>query len=72
MFYKVERIIQAPNESYSISSFVSHQELKNLPNGGKITSSRAETLMESFVIRGWFLRSVPRYERQICNTTRQY
>lgn len=55
MHTKVERIMLAPHESYSISSMAALRE----PTSAKlnITKSQAEIVLGSFVAKGWLLKS---------------
>ncbi|KAI0318634.1 Nse1 non-SMC component of SMC5-6 complex-domain-containing protein [Amylostereum chailletii] len=50
----VEDIMLAPNDSYSLSSLAA---LRDNPKPSTMSKSQAETVLASFVARGWLLKS---------------
>ncbi|KAG8874121.1 hypothetical protein FRB98_008625 [Tulasnella sp. 332] len=56
---KVEQIMTAPRQAFSISSMAALSELASLPEPvrKKITKIQAQALLNSFVARGWLAKS---------------
>lgn len=54
---KVEQIMLAPHESYSVSSLAAMREISEIKPKINMTKSQAEIVLASFVSRGWLLKS---------------
>jgi hypothetical protein len=52
---QVEQIMLAPNSSYSISSLAALREVNALTS--PMTKTQAESVLASFVAKGWLLKS---------------
>ncbi|PFH50652.1 hypothetical protein AMATHDRAFT_144507 [Amanita thiersii Skay4041] len=53
----VEQIILAPRESFSISSLAALREVSAIKPKSNMTKTQAETVLASFVARGWLWKS---------------
>ncbi|KAJ7582781.1 Nse1 non-SMC component of SMC5-6 complex-domain-containing protein [Mycena floridula] len=58
-FFKaiVEQIMLASNESYSVSSLAALREVRELKPKSNMTNTQAESVLNSFVAKGWLLKS---------------
>jgi hypothetical protein len=54
--FKIEQIMLAPNEAFSISSFAALREAGKIPKP-VMPKTQAEIVLRSFVMRGWLLQS---------------
>jgi non-structural maintenance of chromosomes element 1 len=52
---QIEQIMLAPREAFSISSMLALREVSELKSS--MTKTQAEVVLNSFVIRGWLLKS---------------
>jgi hypothetical protein len=52
---QVEQIMLAPNSSYSLSSLAALREVNSLTS--PMTKTQAESVLASFVAKGWLLKS---------------
>ncbi|KAF8343941.1 Nse1 non-SMC component of SMC5-6 complex-domain-containing protein, partial [Cantharellus anzutake] len=53
----VEQIMTAPNETFCVSSLAALREVSSLTTRGNMTKAQAEIVLQSFVVRGWLLKS---------------
>lgn len=53
----VEQIMLAPRLSYSVSSLAALREVSEVKPKLNMSKSQAETVLGSFVAKGWLLRS---------------
>ncbi|KAK7466996.1 hypothetical protein VKT23_004059 [Stygiomarasmius scandens] len=59
VFFKaiVDQIMLARNEAFSLSSMAALREVSNIKPKSNMTKTQAETVLASFVAKGWLLRS---------------
>jgi non-structural maintenance of chromosomes element 1 len=55
--FQVEQIILARNESFSLSSLAALREVSAIKPKSNMSKTQAETVLASFVAKGWLLRS---------------
>ncbi|KAI0928564.1 hypothetical protein AcW1_005769 [Taiwanofungus camphoratus] len=53
--FQVEQIMLAPNESYTVSSLAALREVNALK--ANMTKAQAEVVLNSFVVKGWLVKS---------------